>query len=162
MGFQSAPGFSAGRNNMRLACGPMQEKFQSAPGFSAGRNPAGSKSTTSFVVFQSAPGFSAGRNPDEHTLAPVTVRVSIRSRLFGREKPATSTALLWDLLFQSAPGFSAGRNHAVPPQRREILTFQSAPGFSAGRNSASATVGRQSEFVVCCANLPRQVCLRLG
>ena len=90
---------------------------------------------------------------------PQRRRVSIRSRLFGREKPRQpmwqAPIMSW---FQSAPGFSAGRNskhgaqqHAsacfnplpafrpgetlpLPALMLQCRPFQSAPGFSAGRN----------------------------
>jgi hypothetical protein len=120
--FQSAPGFSAGRNSRQTpkldASAP--NVFQSAPGFSAGRNQPKKPHGRRRKPFQSAPGFSAGRNR-EHP----------RSGLFGRE-PRRSA-------FQSAPGFSAGRN-GRPGTRFQSAArtleegFQSAPGFSAGRN----------------------------
>jgi len=84
-------------------------------------------------MFQSAPGFSAGRNAKG--LPPVsTPFVSIRSRLFGREKPAACSMHRQAISFQSAPGFSAGRNHPCDAGGSRCDEFQSAPGFSAGRN----------------------------
>ena len=61
-------------------------KFQSAPGFSAGRNETEQAKVPSGWRFQSAPGFSAGRNEIE-ARGGTRYNVSIRSRLFGREKP---------------------------------------------------------------------------
>ena len=60
-------------------------RFQSTPGFSAGRNSGEQMLRFGLAAFQSTPGFSAGRNicrmGDESAW-----RVSIHSRLFGREK----------------------------------------------------------------------------
>ena len=110
--FQSAPGFSAGRNYSSTRLRTVSAKFQSAPGFSAGRNRQSPTREVGRHRFQSAPGFSAGRNdyvqpvvtavsgfnplpafrPGETdaglVVEPVAGNVSIRSRLFGREKHA--------------------------------------------------------------------------
>ena len=63
-----------------------------------------------------------------------TYLVSIRSRLFGREKLVDGVADADIAAFQSAPGFLAGRNLAPTTLRLTMRKFQSAPGFLAGRN----------------------------
>mgnify|MGYP001426054221 FL=1 len=155
--FQSAPGFSAGRNvNTRIAPSAMLS-FQSAPGFSAGRNEIQRVAQFGAQMFQSAPGFSAGRNGLHSSLGqplrgfnPLPAfrpgetvdlrrsgdreRVSIRSRLFGREKRLSGRESSSRYQFQSAPGFSAGRNDLLGSDDFPDGQFQSAPGFSAGRN----------------------------
>ena len=88
LGFQSAPGFSAGRNRRRGRRWRDIIGFQSAPGFSAGRNAHGSVVECNLRMFQSAPGFSAGRNRQRFPHPADRQTVSIRSRLFGREKPS--------------------------------------------------------------------------
>ena len=65
---------------------------------------------SSTIKFQSAPGFLAGRNARVKELACSVCDVSIRSRLFGREKLSATTTTSNATMFQSAPGFLAGRN----------------------------------------------------
>ena len=60
-GFQSAPGFSAGRCRNPAVAPCRLCSFQSAPGFSAGRCSISSILYRFRKAFQSAPGFSAGR-----------------------------------------------------------------------------------------------------
>jgi hypothetical protein len=138
--FNPLPAFRPGETSTTLAEVMPPAQFQSAPGFSAGRNVCRRGGFSAADRFQSAPGFSAGRN--RHHQMPHSHRPC----------------------FNPLPAFRPGETETPSGGGccGNSALFQSAPGFSAGRNSASATVGRQSEFVVCCANLPRQVCLRLG
>ena len=87
-------------------------QFQSAPGFLAGRNKLAITARIEAHKFQSAPGFLAGRNERASPLFIRQVVVSIRSRLFGREKLLIDDELVIVDLFQSAPGFLAGRNRS--------------------------------------------------
>ena len=60
-------------------------------------------------------------------------RVSIRSRLLGREIRFTANTATSTTLFQSAPGFWAGRYTPSAGLPCPSSRFQSAPGFWAGR-----------------------------
>ncbi len=180
--FQSAPGFSAGRNAQQPAKGCGMNRFQSAPGFSAGRNgrpaacprvvcrfnplPAfrpgetltGHRRTNTAAGFNPLPAFRPGEtgsspsfevstccfNPlpafrPGETSRTVVLRsasaVSIRSRLFGREKPALDDRILAALEFQSAPGFSAGRNRRADSRNRRKAGFNPLPAFRPGETT---------------------------
>jgi len=140
------------------------DQFQSAPGFSAGRNPVFIAARVSRLGVSIRSRLFGREKPLDHGLDRAILEVSIRSRLFGREKRCGTATKIFRTLFQSAPGFSAGRNAAgrVFLRRarpvsirsrlfgREKLTrklligrcsfrFQSAPGFSAGRNLGAPT-----------------------
>ena len=120
----------------RLSPGVVQLtlKFQSAPGFLAGRNQPRPGVSEAGAEFQSAPGFLAGRNADRAQQKSQSPKVSIRSRLFGREKLKNNMPAIRPSLFQSAPGFLAGRNPWLRACAAAWWRFQSAPGFLAGRN----------------------------
>ena len=99
--------------------------FQSAPGFLAGRNRTTGATPSFGHLFQSAPGFLAGRN-FFGSWPELLIGVSIRSRLFGREKRAFELpSKANNHLFQSAPGFLAGRN-----VREVVLMFPIQFGFN--------------------------------
>ena len=86
--------------------------FQSAPGFLAGRNMRPGASPARAGSFNPLPAFW----PGETTIDDVghyTQEVSIRSRLFGREKHDSSDSRATNGMFQSAPGFLAGRNMSL-------------------------------------------------
>ena len=155
-GFQSAPGFSAGRCYGPAKSDSWHSQFQSAPGFSAGRCMHRVCDRVPRTRFQSAPGFSAGRCLGDVLvrilLGVVSIRsrlfsremqrrhrpasylggVSIRSRLFSREMQQMGVPGIPTEVFQSAPGFSAGRCNARRCSRRARPSFNPLPAFQPG------------------------------
>jgi len=97
--------------------------------------------------FQSAPGFSAGRNRNPPGSAP-SMCVSIRSRLFGREKLRLGRhQSSWRTLFQSAPGFSAGRNKSAHRLVSAHVSFNPLPAFRPGETrSRREYLSRDNRF----------------
>ena len=87
--------------------------FQSAPGFSAGRNPSSGFCSAAPPCFNPLPAFRPGETTPTYVAGTDYELVSIRSRLFGREKLQAWCPATRQRLFQSAPGFSAGRNVAI-------------------------------------------------
>ena len=129
--FQSAPGFLAGRNPCVSDFPKEHDVFQSAPGFLAGRNPGRSFAAPVPGWFQSAPGFLAGRNATACSSSTLG-EVSIRSRLFGREKQIWLSSTPPAPMFQSAPGFLAGRNGWRQGRNSSTGGFNPLPAFWPG------------------------------
>ena len=178
--FQSAPGFWAGRYtnggmgmatqlsfNPLPAFGPGDTilvilslaptlRFNPLPAFGPGDTFSGRLDKATILSFNPLPAFGPGdtillQRPYYY------FKVSIRSRLLGREIPLSDVPIqfVWDVsirsrllgreirqgattkaagsLFQSAPGFWAGRYLLSCYTPCVKLLFQSAPGFWAGR-----------------------------
>ena len=94
---------------MRAEIAKRKGEFQSAPGFLAGRNRCSSFGIMAISRFNPLPAFWPGETCMAQLLH-LCEQVSIRSRLFGREKRAVLAHHYPDVPFQSAPGFLAGRN----------------------------------------------------
>ena len=64
-----------------------------------------------------------------HYLSPAAADVSIRSRLFSREIPASVMLPLLTQGFQSAPGFLAGRYALIVLGPASEICFNPLPAF---------------------------------
>ena len=116
------------------------EKFQSAPGFSAGRNRRPRIASGQDSRFNPLPAFRPGETC-YRLAAQNPMRVSIRSRLFGREKLIAEQLKGLGVEFQSAPGFSAGRNFRAVRPGITSSRFNPLPAFRPGETGR--TVGPQ-------------------
>jgi len=141
--FNPLPAFGPGETPTGLTVNAALYKFQSAPGFWAGRNPGRTARISPISRFNPLPAFGPGETFLDRG-GDTLERVSIRSRLLGREKLQEALRDLDRLEFQSAPGFWAGRNWPWRWRRGRRSKFQSAPGFWAGRNPAARWSGSRA------------------
>ena len=117
------------------------DSFQSAPGFSAGRNSRGLGPRILVEVVSIRSRLFGREKQGGDDLGQLVLAVSIRSRLFGREKLGRPAHLLGEnTCFNPLPAFRPGETAVDVVVALVALQFQSAPGFSAGRNCASESV----------------------
>jgi len=129
--FQSAPGFSAGRNTAEHARQASCRRFNPLPAFRPGETGFPFGADGAGAGFNPLPAFRPGET-EEATPMRLSELVSIRSRLFGREKPFQSFLQCRAPAFQSAPGFSAGRNTVPGSVRPWATRFNPLPAFRPG------------------------------
>ena len=158
--FQSAPGFSAGRDaslrdgdpvlnvsicarlfsrarQQSIRLGALDRSFQSAPGFSAGRDTYTSDPSSCKHSFNLRPAFQPGETAGE-CRGHVHHAVSICARLFSRARRTSARdAECEGQVSICARLFSRARRPEVPVGVVDD-GFQSAPGFSAGRDASIA------------------------
>jgi len=133
-GFNPLPAFRPGETQVAKPLLPKQ-LFQSAPGFSAGRNAVANGASGEAAVVSIRSRLFGREKPHQCSRAAPRHWVSIRSRLFGREKPADANdAERRAVCFNPLPAFRPGETSTTLAEVMPPAQFQSAPGFSAGRN----------------------------
>jgi len=132
--FQSAPGFSAGRNTAEHARQASCRRFNPLPAFRPGETGFPFGADGAGAGFNPLPAFRPGETVPELSSMPGS-GVSIRSRLFGREKHGSWVGSTLGHSFQSAPGFSAGRNLQSTLEKVAEHRFNPLPAFRPGETT---------------------------
>ena len=109
LGFQSAPGFAAGRCSGERIRKLIAQRVSIRARLCSRAMRCGKKRAAARVWFQSAPGFAAGRCGHHGCHQWLFHRFNPRPALQPGDAPRSAAQRRHDSRFQSAPGFAAGR-----------------------------------------------------